>query len=90
MLAHGRLSKEEFMSVTATQIARKGVLRTGEELRKELRKTSVRITEIMADYRDPQRSLQEKIRLNIRRGELEAYATGLRYALGGVPKEQFA
>ena len=74
------------MSVTATPAARGSALRTSEELREELRKTSVRITGVMENYRDPERSLEAKIRLNIQRGELESYAAGLRYALGGVPK----
>jgi hypothetical protein len=87
MLADGRLSMEEFMSVTATQTVGEGALRQPEDLREELGKTSNQLALLMARYRDPERSLEQKIRLNIRRNELASYAAGLRYALGGAPKE---
>lgn len=75
------------MAVTATQTVGGGALRRPEDLREELGKTSHQLTLLMKRYRDPERSLQEKIRLNIRRNELASYAAGLRYALGGAPKE---
>ena len=87
MLADGRLNREEFKSVAATQTARGGVLRAAGDLRDELGKTSSQLARLLEQYRDPTRRLEEKIRLNIRRNELESYAAGLRYALGGAPKE---
>ncbi len=87
MLADGRLNREELMSVTATQTARGGILRGAGDLREELSKTSSQLALLMEQYRDPRRRLEQKIRLNIRRNELESYAAGLRYALGGAPRE---
>jgi len=87
MLADGRLNREKFMSVAVTQTARGGAWRGAEDLREELAKSSCRLVRLMEQYRDPKRSLEEKISLNIRRNELESYATGLRYALGGAPRE---
>ena len=87
MLTDGRLNMEEFMSLTAIQTVGGGTLRRPEDLREELGKTSNQLNLLMKRYRDPERSLEEKIRLNIRRNELASYTAGLRYALGGAPKE---
>ncbi len=76
------------MSATATQTVTGDALRGAEDLREELATTSNQLVELMKQYRDPERSLEEKIRLNIRRSELESYAAGLRYALGGAPREE--
>ena len=87
MLEHGRLGKDELVSVIPTQFAGSRAVRVREELREELVETNTRLAEIMERYRDPERSLEEKIRLNIRRNELESYAAGLRYAMGGPSSE---
>ena len=87
MLADGRLNPEEFVSVAATQTAPGGVMWAAGELREELWRTSGQLAQLMEQYRDPGRRLEQKIRLNIRRNELESYAAGLRYALGGALRE---
>ncbi len=53
------------------------------ELLEKIRETELRVAQLINQIGNPERTLEEKIRLNINRGRLESYAAGLRYAIDG-------
>ena len=67
---------------------RENDLRNKDELWGEVQRVEALVEQTRKRIHEPEVSLSERIRLNRRRTELEAYATGIRYALGDVDELQ--